>query len=166
MEREVHDELSREKRILFGKLKNTLLCPHRNRVSHLVKVLHELGASAICLGYPFSVAPEEGNEFTLNLWSYRKLMDAVELKAQEYGLKAVEVVEHDTSKYCSYHGAGLERYPRGVASCPSGRRLHSDLNGALDILKNATNSVVSTVKSPFSFLVNHNLAAPVNGCKP
>jgi len=89
VEREAHDELSREKRILFGKLKNTLLCLHRNRASHLVKVLHELGASAICLGYPFSVAPEEGNEFTLNLWSYRKLMDAVELKAQEYGLKVV-----------------------------------------------------------------------------
>ena len=88
-EREAHDELSRENSILFGKLKNTLFRLRRNYASHLVKVLHELRAWAICLGYSLNVAHEEGNEFTLNLWSYRKLMDAVELKAQEYGLKVV-----------------------------------------------------------------------------
>ena len=163
MEREAHDELSREKRILFRKLKNTLLCLHRNRASHLVKALHELGASAICLGNPFSVAHEEGNGFTLNLWSYRKPMDAVGLKVQEYGMKAFEVVEQGTPKYCAHHGAELERYPRGVASCPPGRRLHSGLNGALSILEKATNSVVSTVKKPFSSLVDHNTVAPVKG---
>ncbi|MFP3219601.1 MAG: zinc ribbon domain-containing protein [Candidatus Marsarchaeota archaeon] len=28
-------------------------------------------------------------------------MDAIELKAQEYGMKVYEVVEYNTSKYCA-----------------------------------------------------------------
>ena len=38
------------------------------------------------------------------MWSYRKLMSLIESKAQEYGMKAFEVVEYNTSKYCAYHG--------------------------------------------------------------
>jgi len=40
----------------------------------------------------------------------------------------------------------------GVVGCPMGHRLDSDLNGALNILKKASGSVVSTVNIPFSFL--------------
>lgn len=32
-------------------------------------------------------------------WFYRKLMDAVELRTQEYGMKAFEVIEHDMPKH-------------------------------------------------------------------
>jgi len=41
-----------------------------------------------------------------------------------------------------------------------GHRLHSDLNGALNIFKKASGSVVSTINIPFSFLVDHNEIAP------
>ncbi|MFP3283655.1 MAG: transposase, partial [Nitrososphaeria archaeon] len=52
---------------------------------------------------------------------------------------------------------------RGVVSCPLGHKLHSDLNGALNILKKAINVMVSTVKRPLSFIVDHNGVAPVKG---
>jgi len=45
-------------------------------------------------------------------------------------------------------------------------KLRSDLNGALNILKKATNSVISTVRKPFSFPVDHNRVAPVSGVTP
>jgi len=90
-----------EKRRLFKKLTSGLLHLYRYLASHSVKALHELGASAICLGYSLNVAHEEGNELTVNLWSYRELMDAVESKPHEYGVEAFEVVEHDASKYCA-----------------------------------------------------------------
>jgi len=45
-------------------------------------------------------------------------------------------------------------------------KLRSDLNGALNILKKATNSVISTVKKPLSFTVDHNRVAPVSGVTP
>ncbi|MGC9113459.1 zinc ribbon domain-containing protein, partial [Acidilobus sp.] len=143
-----------------------LLHLYRNLASHIVKTLHELGVSAIYLGYPFNIAQDKGNKFTVNMWSYRKLIDAIELKAQEYGMRVFEVVEYNTSKYCAYHGIEVKRHPRGVINCPIGHKLHSDLNGALNIMKKATNVMISTIKNPLSFIVDHNRVAPVKGCNP
>jgi putative transposase len=41
--------------------------------------------------------------------------------------------------------------------------LHSDLNGALNILKKATGIVISVIKRPLSFIVDHNRVAPIKG---
>jgi len=71
-------------------------------------------------------------------------MIVIELRAQEYGAKASEVVEFKTSNYCAYHGAEVKGGPRGVVSCPLCRWLHSHPNGALNIPKKATNSLIST----------------------
>jgi len=151
---------------LFKKLTRRLLHLYRNFASHLLEQLHDLGISTIYLGYPFNIAQDKGNKFTVNLWSYRKLMEAIELKAQEYGMKVYEVVEYNTSKYCAYHGVEVNRRPRGAINCPRGHRLHSDLNSALNILKKATNLVVSIMRKPLSFVVDHNRVAPVKGCNP
>jgi len=148
--------------MLFKKLTKRLHL-YRNFASHLVKELHELGVSTIYLGYPFNIAQDKGNKFTVNMWSFRKLMGIIELKAQEYCMKVFGVVEHNTSKYCAYQGVEVERGPRGVVSCPKGHKLHSDLNGALNILKKAINVMVSTVKKPPSFIVSHNRVASVKG---
>jgi len=157
------EEVRREIRRLHGKLRRRLLHLYRNLASHLIKKLHELGVSTIYLGYPFNIAQENGNKFTVNMWSYRKLMEVIELKAQEYGMKVFEVVEYNTSKYCAYHGVEVNRQPRGVVNCPMGHKLHADLNGALNIMKKATNPVVPAIKKPLSFLVLHNRVAPTKG---
>jgi len=166
-EYEAYEELLKEKKRLHGKLKRRLRHLYRNFASHLIKELSKQGVSTIYLGYPIDIAQEKGNKFTVNVWSYRKLMDTIEFKAQEYGIKVFEVVEYNTSKYCAYHdNVEVERNPRGVVSCPRGHRLHSDLNGALSILKKAVNVIVSKIKKPISFIVDHNIVAPVKGCNP
>jgi len=157
------DELNHEVRRLYGKLMRRLLHLYRNLASHLLRTLHELGVSTIYLGYPLNIAQDKGNKFTVNMWSYRKLMEAIELKAQEYGIKVYEVVEYNTSKYCAYHGVEVKRQPRGVVSCPMGHKLHSDLNGALNIMKKATGKIPLVIKKPLSFIVDHNKVAPVKG---
>ena len=162
-EYEAQEELNREKRRLFKKLTRRLLHLYRTLASHMIKTLHDQGVSTIYLGYPYNIAQDKGNKFTVNLWSYRKLMNAIELKAQEYGMKVYEVVEYNTSKYCAYHEVEVSRNPRGVVTCPKGHKLHSDLNGALNILKKAVGITISTVKKPLSFLVLHNGVAPVKG---
>jgi putative transposase len=96
----------------------------------------ELGVSTIYMGYPFNIAQDKGNKFTTNMWSYRRLMDVIELKAQEYGMRVFEVVEYDASKYCAYHNVKVKGHPRGAVS-PKGHKLHSDLNSILNILKKA-----------------------------
>ncbi|QPG49180.1 transposase [Saccharolobus solfataricus] len=159
-------ELLREKRRLFKKLTRRLTHLYRNLASHLIETLYELGVSTIYLGYPFNIVQEKGNKFTVNMWSYRKLMESIELKAQEYGMKVFEVVEYNTSKYCAYHDVEVKRNPRGVINCPLGHKLHSDLNGALNILKKALGVIVNAVKKPLSFIVDHNRVAPIKGCNP
>jgi len=155
------DELDCEVRRLHGKLARRLLHLYRNFANHLIKVLHELGVSTIYLGYPFNIAQQKGNKFTVNMWSYRKLMEAIELKAQEYGIKVFIVIEYNTSKYCTYHNVEVKRQPRGVVHCPKGHKLHSDLNGALNIMKKATGKIPLVIKKPLSFIVEHNRVAPV-----
>jgi len=157
------DELNHEVRRLFGKLMRRLLHLYRNFAKHLIEQLHELGVSTIYLGYPLNIAQQKGNKFTVNMWSYRKLMEAIELKAQEYGIRVFEVVEYNTSKYCAYHNVEVKRKPRGVVHCPFGHRLHSDLNGALNIMRKATGKIPQTIKKPLSFIVDHNKVAPTKG---
>jgi putative transposase len=154
------DELNHEMRRLFGKLMRRLLHLYRNFAKHLIEQLHELGVSTIYLGYPLNIAQEKGNKFTVNLWSYRKLMEAIELKAQEYGIRVFIVIEYNTSRYCAYHNVEVKRKPRGVVHCPFGHKLHSDLNGALNIMRKATGKVPLVIKKPLSFIVDHNQVAP------
>ena len=165
-EHDAYLELERERRRLFKKLTRRLLHLYRNFTPHLLGKLHELGVSAIYLGYPFNIAQDRGNKFSVNLWSYRKLMDEIELRAQEYGMKVYEVVEYNTSKFCAFHGTEVKRCLSGVVSCPKGHRLHSDLNGALNIQNKASNTAAPVIKRPLSFIVDHNLVAPVKGCNP
>jgi len=162
-EYEAYYELNRERRRLFKKLTKRLLHLYRNFASHLMRELHERGVSTIYLGYPFNIAQDKGNKFTSNLWSYRELMNIIELKAQEYGIRVFEVIEYNTSRICAYHGVEVTRDPRGVINCPKGHRLHSDLNCALNILKKATGIVISAIRRPLSFIVDHNRVAPVKG---
>jgi len=165
-EYEAYYELNREGRRLFKKLTRRLLHLYRNFASHLLKTLHERGVSTIYLGYPLNIAQDKGNKFTVNLWSYRELMNIIELKAQEYGIRVFEVIEYNTSRICAYHDVEVERGPRGVVNCPKGHKLHSDLNGALNILKKATGIVISAIKKPLSFIVDHNRVAPIMGRNP
>ncbi len=155
--------LGRKKRRLFRKLVGRVAHLYWNLANHLVRGLWELGVSRIYLGYPHDIARERGNKLTVNMWRYRELMDAIELKAQEYGIRVYEVLEYNTSNHCAIHGTKVARGPRGVVTCPLGHRLHSDLNGALNILRRGVGSMPATLKKPLSFLVDHGGVAPVKG---
>jgi len=155
--------LNRKKRRLFRKLAGRMAHLYWNLANHIVRSLWELGVSRIYLGYPHDIAQERGNKLTSNLWTYRRLMDAIELKAQEYGIRVYEVEEYSTSNRCAIHGTKVARGPRGVVRCPLGHRLHSDLNGALNILRRGAGSIPAAVRRPLSFLVDHGGVAPVKG---
>jgi len=155
--------LNRRRRRLFRKLVGRMAHLYWNLANHLVRGLWELGVSKIYLGYPHDIAQDNGNKLTVNMWSYRKLMDAIELKAQEYGIRVYEVLEHNTSNHCAVHNVKVARGPRGVVTCSLGHRLHSDLNGALNILRRGIGSMPATLKGPLSFLVDHGGVAPAKG---
>jgi len=155
--------LNRKKQRLFQKLAGRMAHLYWNLANHMVRSLWELGVSKIYLGYPHDIAQDNGNKLTVNMWRYRELMDAIELKAQEYGIRVYEVLEYDTSNHCAVHGTKVARGPRGVVTCPLGHKLHSDLNGALNILRRGAGSMPTTLRRPLSFLVDHSGVAPAKG---
>jgi len=50
-----------------------------------------------------------------------------------------------------------------MIKCSLEHKLHSDLNGAFNILKKATGMLIQRAVKPLSYVVFHNGAAPVKG---
>ncbi|WP_246263913.1 zinc ribbon domain-containing protein [Metallosphaera tengchongensis] len=146
----------RERERVFTMLCRRLLHYYRTLSSHLAKTLWGLGVSTVYLRYPYFISQDKGINFTTNIWSYRKLIEAIRGKLYEYGKKVFLVVEYNTSRLCDFHDVGVRRRLRGVVNCPLGHRLYSDLNGALNIMKLGVKEVVNVLKRPLSFLVSSN----------
>ncbi len=92
----------------------------------------------------------------MNIWSYRKLIDAIVNKLDEYGINTYLVIEYNTSRFCAFHNFKVERKPMGVINCPFGHKLHSNINGALNIMKLGIRNIVNVLSKPLSFLVTSN----------
>jgi putative transposase len=125
--------------------------------------LWDIGVSTVYLGYPYFISQDKGNKFTVNIWSYRKLVDAIVNKLYEYGIKTFLVIEYNTSRFCAYHDVKVDREPRGVVNCPFGHKLHSDVNGSLNIMKLGVKKIINALKKPLSFLVTANGVSPLKG---
>ncbi len=74
-------------------------------------------------------------------------------KFYEYDIRTFLVVEYNTSRFCAYNDVEVERKPRVVINCSFGHKLHSDVNGALNIMKLGIKKIVNGLSKPFSFLV-------------
>jgi putative transposase len=157
------EEVLRERKRVFAKLYRRLLHYYRTLASHLAGHLWDLGVSTVYLGYPYFISQDKGNKFTVNMWSYRKLVDAIVNKLYEYGIRTFLVVEYNTSRFCAYHDVKVERNPRGVVNCPFSHKLHSDVNGALNIMKLGVKKIVNALRKPLSFVVTANGVSPLKG---
>ena len=70
-----------------------------------------------------------------------ELMSAIGLEAQEYGIKAYEAIEYNTSRLCAYHGVKATHSIKGVINCTLGHKIHSDLKrGSKHIEKSNRNA--------------------------
>ncbi|WP_232085443.1 RNA-guided endonuclease InsQ/TnpB family protein [Conexivisphaera calida] len=162
-----HDRLRAEVRRLKRKWAARRIHLYRNLASHLIRGLWGRGVSTVYVGYPYEIARDNGNKYSVNIWAYRELIGAIEAEAREYGISVYEVYERGTSSHCAYHGVEVKRSPRGVVTCPVGdHRLHSDLNGALNILRRGSGVLVRGNLRPLSFIVDHNGVAPANSIAP
>jgi len=55
-------------------------------------------------------------------------MNAIDLEAQEYWMKAYKAIEQNNSMICAYHNNEAARSPGSVIKCSLEHELHSDLN--------------------------------------
>jgi putative transposase len=56
-----------------------------------------------------------------------------------------------------------DRMLRGVVNCPFGHKLHSDVNGALNIMKLDIRKIGNALSKPLSFLVLSSGVTPLKG---
>jgi len=64
---------------------------------------------------------------------------------------------------CAYHNNKAARSPGSVIKCTLEHELHSDLNGALNILKKATGKLIKRATKPLSYLVFYSRLSFVKG---
>jgi putative transposase len=150
---EARGEVLRERDKIFFKLYHRLLHYYRTLASHLAEYLWGLGVSTVYLGYPYFISQDKGNKVTSNIWSYDKLIDAIVNKLYEYGISTYLVIEYNTSRFCAYHDVKVERKTSGVVNCPFGHKLHSDINGALNIMRLGVKKIVNVLSKPLSFFL-------------
>jgi putative transposase len=98
------------------------------------------------------------------MWSYRRLEQRIAVAAENRGIPAFEIPEDGTSKVCARHGCEVVRKPRGLARCPFGHAMHSDINAAMNILKRGGGKVPMRVKV-LSFIPTASKVVAVNGKK-
>jgi len=84
-------------------------------------------------------------------------------KLYEYGISTFLVIKYNTSRFCAFHGVEVERKPRGVINCSFGHKLHSDVNGALNIMRLGVKKIVNALSKPLSFLVLSSGVSPLKG---
>jgi len=158
MDRAVLKEVRRR---LYGKRKRRREQIFANSAAHLIKMCEELGVAALLLGYPRGVARDKPGKGNTNMWSYRQLEQRIAVAAENRGIPVFKIPEDGTSKVCARHGCEVVRKPRGLARCPYGHAMHSDVNAAMNILKRGGGKVPMRVKV-LSFIPTASKVVAVN----
>jgi len=122
-------------------------------VRQTVRMLYELGASRIVVGYPKEIArkPEKGekqNFLLSHVWRFNYVIKRLKEVSEEYGIRVEVVDEAFTSKTCPVCGRPHKgaRFVRGLFKCPAtGLVLNADLVGAFNILRKVLKKITPSL---------------------
>jgi len=153
--------LKDERRRLYEKRKRHRDQVFANSAAHLARMCPELGVSAVFIGGLRGIAHDKPGKGNTNMWSYRKQKLRLATTLENHGIAVFEIPEDNTSRVCTRHGCEVVRKPRGLAWCPYGHTMHSDLNAAMNILARGGGKVPARVKVR-SFIPTASKVIPVN----
>jgi putative transposase len=114
----------------------------------------------VFIGYPWDISQEKPGKGNTNMWSQRKLMLRLATTLENAGIPVFAVSEDGTSRKCAYHKVEVQRKPRGLVTCPHGHTLHSDINGALNIMLRGLTALGIEAELPKRIKVLSFLATP------
>jgi len=126
--------LAEERRRLFDKRKRRRGQTHANVAAHLKNEAIRRNVGIVLIGYPWGISQEKPGKGNTNMWSQRRQLLRLAITFENAGIPAFAVSEDGTSRECAYHGCEVVRKPRGLVTCPYGHTMHSDINGALNIM--------------------------------
>jgi putative transposase len=126
--------LAGERRRLFDKRRRRRDQTFANVAAHLKNEAVKRNVGIVFIGYPWGISHEKPGKVNTNMWSQRKLLLRLATTLENAGIAAFAVSEDNTSRKCAYHKVEVRREPRGLVTCPHGHTMHSDINGALNIM--------------------------------
>jgi len=131
---------------------------YRTAIRFLAEMLWSRGVMKIYIGYPIMLSQNNGNEYSNNIWWYRKIILWMIDVFIEYGIDIEIVSEDHTSMKCSICGEIHRngRIYRGLYICrKTNKKINADINAALNIARRAGYKIIITRKIE-SYLVSHN----------
>jgi len=133
-------------------------------IRFLADELHRRGVRKLYIGYPIMLSQDNGNEYNMNIWWFRKIVLWIVDIFMEYGIDVEIVPEDYTSGECSICGNKHKngRKYRGLYICKkTGRKINSDINAALNIARRLGYRIKITKKIE-SYPITHNGVRPLN----
>jgi len=127
---------SKRLRLMYSRWRRQVRSYINTKVRQALEWLHDVGVSTIKVGYPKSIAQENGNFNNNSVWTYGYLLKRISEVAEEYGINVIYVDEACTSSRCPLHGDGCgARISRGLFKCTRlGKVFNADLVAAYNIL--------------------------------
>ncbi|MGC8937242.1 MAG: RNA-guided endonuclease InsQ/TnpB family protein, partial [Candidatus Methanomethylicaceae archaeon] len=109
-------------------------------VRQIVEDAYKLGISRIVIGRLKDIRENnhgsKANAMINNFWSFDYIVERLKEKAEEHGIKIVEVNEYKTSSLCPFCGSEGNRKHRGLFYCPRCNKvMNADVVGVLNIAK-------------------------------
>jgi IS605 OrfB family transposase len=154
--------LARAARVNKAKTSRKLRRLYRNRqrrfkhavnamIKQIVEDAHQLGVSKIVLGKLRGIRGDNGKANTMinNFWSFNYILRRFREKAEEYGIKIVEVSEYKTSSKCPRCNSENNMQSGRLFKCLScGLEAHRDAVGVLNIGSRQAENINGVVAYP------------------
>jgi putative transposase len=109
-------------------------------VNKLVELLKRYGVKEVFIGDLTGIGNGKNygrklNELLKNFWVRRQITELISNKLEKAGIGLISIPEYNTSNTCFNCGSKVRRPKQHFEICSKCGRIHSDTNGAINILK-------------------------------
>ena len=135
-----HKGSSLKLRKLYEKRNKRLKVAIQQMANKIVQILERYGVKEVFIGDLTGIREgkdygKELNKLLHNFWLRKQILEILSYKLEEAGIGLTPIPEAYTSKICFNCGLEVKRPKQHFVICPKCGKLHSDTNGAINILK-------------------------------
>jgi putative transposase len=135
-----HKGYSLKLRKLYEKRNKRLKVAIQQMANKIVQILERYGVKEVFIGDLTGIRNgkdygKELNKLLHNFWIRKQILEILSYKLEEAGIGLTPIPEAYTSKTCFNCGLEVKRPKQHFVICPKCGNLHSDTNGAINILK-------------------------------
>jgi len=135
-----HKGYSLKLRKLYEKRNKRLKVAIQQMANKITQILERYGVKEVFIGDLTGIRNgkdygKELNKLLHNFWIRKQILEILSYKLEEVGIGLIPIPEAYTSKVCFSCGFEVKRPKQHFVVCSNCGKLHSDTNGAINILK-------------------------------